>query len=132
MVRYIIKNSGQWAVINADYRGSIRSFQTQQDALIFVSELLDTKVIIMQNKEINNKFRKILSWDVENKKTKKVVVQKRWKEINYIPTYVFKNIDNDAYRKKMLWNLLIFLIFILIILTIIFTSLYITERVHYA
>ena len=132
MVRYIIKYSGEWAVVNAEYRGSIRTFQSQDDALIFTSELLDTKVIILQNETRNDKFKKITSWEVQNKKNKKVVIEKEWKPINYIPTYVFKNIDNDAYKKRLFWYLLTLLIFVLIVITITFTSLYIMERVHYA
>lgn len=130
MIRYIVKKTDDWAVVNANYKRSIKIFKTQKEAIVYASELIDTKTIIVQGDDY--KFRKISSWDLNKTKTKTVFVEKETKVIKYIPPYVFKNISEQMYKKKVKHIVLWSLLFVMASLAIVFGALYIEEVVAYA
>lgn len=130
MTRYIIKRKDDWAVVNANYKRSIKLFETQKQAIVFASELIDTKTIIVQGED--HKFRKISSWDLNKTKTKTVFVEKTVTKVKYIPPYVFKNISEEIYKKKVKNLLLWITLSVMCVLTIVFTALFIEEVVTYA
>ena len=112
MTRYVIKKNGKWAVVNANYKRSIRIFDTQKEAIAFSKELLDTKRVVIQGRD--NKFRKVEGVSQTGKKTR-------------APIYVYKNMDKNIYKTKRR-EFIIFAIAIgFIALTVIFGTLYALE-----
>lgn len=130
MTRYIIKRKDDWAVVNANYKRSIKLFSTQKQAIIFASELIDTKTIIVQGE--NNRFRKVSNWDLNKTTTKTVFVEKTVTKVKYIPPYVYKNISEEMYKKRIKFLLLWIALSVMTVLTIVFTALFIEEVVTYA
>lgn len=131
MTRYVIKRNEEWAVVNANYKRSIKMFATQHDAIVFASELLDTKSIIVQGQD--HKFRKISSWDLQKVKAKAPqVIEKVTKVVTYVPSYVQKYISVDEYKSRMKNYILIAVIFAAAAVAITFAALFGVEVHHYA
>ena len=97
MTRYVIKKNNEWAVVNANYKRSIKLFKTQQTAIKFAKELLDTTNIVVQGSD--HKFRKLSNWDLKDE----------GRIVKYVPRYVFKNINEELYKARtknaVLWGL---------------------------
>ena len=115
MTRYVVKKNGKWAVVNANYKRSIKIFETQKEAIVFSRELLDTKRVVIQGKD--NKFRTVMNVDPSKKDKRKVGV----------PIYVYRNMDKEVYKGKFLQMSLITLAIILTVLAIIFATLFALE-----
>ncbi len=121
MKRYIIKKNKQWAVVNANYKRQIKVFDTQKEAIIFGSKLINTTSLFIQGKD--NKFRKLSNWDFRQDSNYKIA--------KYIPKYVYKDTNNLKYlkehRKNMISIYLIIVIFVFMIISLIFLGLYLWE-----
>ena len=112
MTRYVIKKNDKWAVVNANYKRSIRVFDTQKEAIIFSKELLDTKRVVIQGKD--NKFRKVEGVSNHGKRV-------------MAPIYVYKNMENGIYKSKFLEMVIASTAIAFLIITIIFITLYTME-----
>ena len=112
MIRYVIKKNGKWAVVNANYKRSIRIFNTQKEAIIYSKELLDTKHVVIQGRD--NKFRKVEGVSAVGKRTT-------------APIYVYRNMDDDIYKTKRREFIVYAIAIGFIALTVIFGTLYALE-----
>ncbi|MCK5866762.1 MAG: DUF2188 domain-containing protein [Mycoplasmataceae bacterium] len=113
MTRYVIRKNEKWAVVNANYKKSIKIFDTQKEAINFSKELLDTKFVVIQGKD--NKFRKVEGVSsTEGKRTR-------------APIYVYKNMDKDIYKSKFIEMIMISTSIAFLIIAIIFATLYTLE-----
>lgn len=115
MTRYVVKKNSKWAVVNANYKKSIKIFTTQEQAIKFSKELLDTTRVVVQGKD--NKFRSVLNVKPSDTDKRKVMV----------PVYVYKNMDSAIYRSKFKEMILYAVAIMLVITTIIFVTLYALE-----
>ena len=115
MTRYVVKKNKKWAVVNANYKKSIKIFTTQLEAIKFSRKLLDTKRVVVQGRD--NKFRTVLNVTPGKADKKKVIV----------PIYVYKNMDKEVYQSKFKEMMLYTIAIMFIIMTIIFVTLYAME-----
>ena len=112
MTRYVVKKNGKWAVVNANYKKSIKGFDTQKEAIKFSKELLDTKHVVIQGND--GKFRR-----VENgtKPEKRVIA----------PGYVYKSLDDGSYKKRMIETSIIAAAIAMFAIMVVFIILYAKE-----
>ena len=113
MTRYVIRKNDKWAVVNANYKKSIKIFDTQKDAIAFSNELWDTKHVVIQGKD--SKFHRVERVSkTEGKRTR-------------APLYVYKSMDKKSYSSRIMEIIIISATIALLILTIIFATLYTME-----
>ncbi|TCG10697.1 DUF2188 domain-containing protein [Mycoplasma todarodis] len=127
MKRYVVNRKDGWALVNANYKRSIKKFNTQIEAIEHAYKMADTHALIIQGKD--GKFRKMSEWDQTNTEIdikERINDGKQQKDL-FIPAYVSKNTNEEtkkAIKMSKISTLLWALVLILVIGAIIFGVLY--------
>lgn len=130
MTRYVIKRIDEWAVVNANYKRSIKTFTSQKEAIVFAAKLIDTKAIIIQGNDF--KFRKLSNWDLFVASKKIESIEANSSKVNFIPPYIYKYVNKEEYKNKIRNYILISITATFFALAAVFGALYGVEVAHYA